>query len=328
MTFLRGLPFTTIFQEIPTERALWSLILKALHAAERKRVGKDPQLTAAIMDSQSVKTTEESACPSGYDAHKNVKGRKRHLLVDTLGLPLSIYVTSADVQDRVRAQCLLAGIKVLLPRLKKIWADGAYTGEKLARWCKEHGGWELQIVERSSADTEGFAVLPHRWIVERTLGWLMRNRRLSKDYERKVQTSETLMEVAMIRLILSEAASKASVNLTKQALTLTGRLFVTSPALGRIASRRIAQAPSPLRMARVTICSSPLMALCLRSSVPTPSLCRRVLNCGGRPSESESESLKHIGPGLLAALALPLLPALIHRSVWKWNSANFALTEF
>jgi putative transposase len=91
--------------------------------------------------------------------------------------------------------------KVLLPRLKKIWADGAYTGEKLAGWCKEQGGWELKIVERST-ETEGFTVLPHRWIVERTLGWLMRNRRLSKDYERLVQTSETFIEVAIIRLIL------------------------------------------------------------------------------------------------------------------------------
>src|SRR5215213_6757447 len=106
-------------------------------------------------------------------------------------------------------------------------------------------------------------------------------------------------------------------------VTLTGRLFVTSPALGRIASRRIAQAPSPLRMARVTICSSPLMALYLRSCVPTPRLCRRVLNCGGRPSESESEPLKHKGPGLLTALALPLLPALIHPSAWKGNSPKF-----
>jgi transposase len=89
------------------------------------------------------------------------------------------------------------------PRLKKIWADGAYTGEKLAEWCKEQGEWELEIVERSSsADSEGFVVLPHRWIVERTLGWLMRNRRLSKDYERLVQTSETFIEVAMVRLIL------------------------------------------------------------------------------------------------------------------------------
>jgi putative transposase len=83
-------------------------------------------------------------------------------------------VTSADVQDRVGARCLLAGLKPFVPRLKKIWADGAYTGEKLADWCKEQGGWELEIVERS-ADTEGFAVVPHsRWIVERTFGWLMR----------------------------------------------------------------------------------------------------------------------------------------------------------
>ena len=92
--------------------------------------------------------------------------------------------------------------------MKKIWTDGAYTGEKLAAWCKERGGWELEIVERS-ADTEGFVVLPHRWIVERTLSWLMRNRRLSKDYERKVQTSETFMEVAMIRLILRRLARGA-----------------------------------------------------------------------------------------------------------------------
>ena len=118
-----------------------------------------------------------------------------------------MYVASADVQqDRVGARCLLAGLKPFVPRLKKIWADGAYTGEKLAGWCKERGGWELEIVERSSADTEGFAVLPHRWIVERTFGWLMRNRRLSKDYERKVQTSEAFIEVAMIRLILRRLA--------------------------------------------------------------------------------------------------------------------------
>jgi putative transposase len=200
-------PWSTVYYHFRRFRlnGLWHLILKELHAAERKRVGKDPQPTAAIMDSQSVKTVEESAYPSGYDAHKNVKGRKRHLLVDTLGLPLSVYVTSADVQDRVGARRLLGGLKPFVPRLKKIWADGAYTGEKLAGWCKERGGWELQIVERS-ADTEGFAVLPHRWIVERTLSWLMRNRRLSKDYERKVQTSETFIELAMIRLILRRMA--------------------------------------------------------------------------------------------------------------------------
>jgi transposase len=196
-------PWSTVYYHFRRFRfsGLWSLILKVVRAAERKRVGKDPQPTAAIMHSQSVKNVEESAHPSGYDAHKNIKGRKRHLLVDTSGLPLSAYVTSADVQDRTGAQCLLAGLKPFVPRLKKIWADGAYSGEKLAGWCKEQGGWKPEIVERG-ADTEGFAVQSYRWIVERTLSWLMRNRRLSKDYERKVQASETFVKVAMIRLIL------------------------------------------------------------------------------------------------------------------------------
>jgi len=189
---------------------LWSFILKALHVAERKRAGKNPQPTAVLIDSQSVKTVEESSHPSGYNAYKNVKGRKRHLLVDTLGLVLSVYVTSADVQDRVGARCLLAGLKPFVPRLKKIWADGAYMGEKLAAWCEEQGGWELEIVERrSSANTEGFVVLPYRWIVERTLSWLMRNRRLSKDYERLMQSSETFIEVAMIRLLLRRMEMEA-----------------------------------------------------------------------------------------------------------------------
>jgi putative transposase len=164
-------------------------------------VGKKPDASAAIIDSQSVKTAEEGARSNGYDAHKNVKRRKRHLLVDSLGLPLSVYVTPADVQDRAGARCLLAGLKPLVPRLKKIWADGAYSGEELARWCEEEGGWQLEVVERNR-EAQGFKSLPKRWIVERTFSWLIRNRRLSKDYERMVRTSETFIEVAMIRLML------------------------------------------------------------------------------------------------------------------------------
>jgi putative transposase len=101
-------------QKVPIERIVVPYPQSPACGREEE-VGKDPQPTAAVMDSQSVKTVEESAHPSGYDAHKNVKGRKRHLLVDTLGLPLSIYVTSADVLDRVGAQCLLAGIKCFCP---------------------------------------------------------------------------------------------------------------------------------------------------------------------------------------------------------------------
>lgn len=154
------------------------------------------------MDAQSVKTVEESARISGYDAHKCVKGRKRHLLVDTLGLPISVYVTPADMHDTQGARCLLVARKYLLPRLKKIWADAAYRGKELADWCQAEGGWELEVVERTPG-VRGFAVLPKRWIVERAFGWLSRNRRMSKDYERKVQTSETLIEMALIRMLVA-----------------------------------------------------------------------------------------------------------------------------
>jgi putative transposase len=115
-----------------------------LRAAERKRLGKYPDASTSILDSQSMKTTEEGAGSNGYDTHKNVKGRKRHLLVDTLGLPLSIYVTPADVQARAGAHFLPAGLGPLVLRLKKIWADGAYSGKELAKWCEEQGGWELE----------------------------------------------------------------------------------------------------------------------------------------------------------------------------------------
>jgi putative transposase len=149
-----------------------------------------------------VKTVEESAGISGFDAHKCVKGRKRHILVDTLGLLLSVYVTPADFHDTKGARCLLAGLAPLLPRLKKIWADAAYRGQELAEWCLTQGNWDLEAVSRQPG-TRGFSVLPRRWVVERTLSWISRNRRFSKDYERKVQTSETLIQAAMIRLLLA-----------------------------------------------------------------------------------------------------------------------------
>ena len=120
---------------------LWQRIFMVFRAAERKKVRQEPRRIRGHHGlSQSVKTTEEGVGSNGYDAHKNIKGRKRHLLVDTLGLPLSVYVTPADVQDRAGARLLLAGLKPLVPRPKKIWADGAYSGRELAKWCEGQGG--------------------------------------------------------------------------------------------------------------------------------------------------------------------------------------------
>lgn len=114
---------------------------------------------------------------------------------------------SADTHDTRRARCLLAGLTFFVSHLKKIQADAAYRGQELATWCQTTGEWELEVVERTP-DTRGFSVVSRRWIVERTFSWISRNRRMSKNYERKVQTSETLIQVTMIRLLLARLARK------------------------------------------------------------------------------------------------------------------------
>jgi putative transposase len=141
---------------------------------------------------------------------KCLNGRKRHLLVDTLGLPIASYVTSADIHDTVGTRKLLGGLACFVPRLKKIWADAAYRGKELADWCMRQGaGWEIEAAEREPG-TRGFQVQPRRWVVERCFAWLSRTRRLAKDYERKVQTSETLVEVAMIRQLVARLGRRPS----------------------------------------------------------------------------------------------------------------------
>src|SRR5690242_17556969 len=144
------------------------------------------------MDAQSVKTVEESAHISGFDAHKSIKGRKRHLLVDTLGLPISVYVTPADMHDTQGARRLLAGLKFFVPRLKKIWADSAYQGRELADWCKAQGDSRSRSSRTHARRARlGACFLKDGWW-SAPVCWLARNRRMSKDDERKVQTSETL----------------------------------------------------------------------------------------------------------------------------------------
>jgi len=165
----------------------------------RRKLGKQAHPSAAIIDSQSVKT-DEQATSKGYDAGKKVKGRKRHILVDTLGLLLKAKVLTADVQDRDGAQMLFSEIKEQMPRLRLIWADGGYRG-KLIEWVAVQCLWILEIVKRND-QLKKFVPLPKRWIVERTFSWLNRNRRLSKDYERKIESSEAWLYLSMSILML------------------------------------------------------------------------------------------------------------------------------
>jgi putative transposase len=134
------------------------------------------------------------------DAAKKVKGRKRHILVDTLGLLMIVVVHTANIQDRDGAKLLLEQVKDSFPRLKLIWADAGYSG-KLVDWVNSACGWILEIVKRSD-DVKGFQVLPRRWVVERTFGWLGRYRRLSKDYEGLTESSQAFVYAAMIHIMI------------------------------------------------------------------------------------------------------------------------------
>ena len=146
-----------------------------------------------------MKTTERGGV-RGFDAHKRVKGRKRHILVDTLGIPISCRVEPANMSDRVAGARLLSGLSPLFPRVKTVIADAGHESRKLAQELMLHEGWKLQIVKRKQ---RAFKVTGLTWIVERTFAWLGRNRRFSKDYEYCVQTSETMIDIATIRLMLN-----------------------------------------------------------------------------------------------------------------------------
>ncbi|MFG2426154.1 IS5 family transposase [Streptomyces sp. NPDC048448] len=162
----------------------------------RTVAGRDPEPTAGIIDAQSVKAAASvPAATRGFDGGKKVNGRKRHIVVDTLGLLLHVMVTAASVTDRDAGQTLLARLHERHWRVTRVWADGGYTG-RLVDFARDVLSIALTVVRRSD-DTSGFTVLPKRWLVERTFAWLMHSRRLARDYERRTDTSEAVIRWSM-----------------------------------------------------------------------------------------------------------------------------------
>ena len=175
-------------------------IRDALAGRIRRTMGKGPRAVATVIDSQSVKAASTVGRDSrGYDAGKKVNGRKRHLVVDTRGLPLLVMVTPADLHDSAAAKEVLFRLRLMHPQITIVWADTAYAG-KLVDWAKQHLNLTIKPVSRPK-DASGFVILPRRWIVERSLAWITHARRHARDYERLVQHSETLITWAAITLM-------------------------------------------------------------------------------------------------------------------------------
>jgi putative transposase len=175
----------------------------ALRQHLREKRGRNPDPTGAIIDSQSVKGTPESYVESGFDGGKLVKGRKRHIVVDTMGCLIVVWVHAANMFDGKAARQVITNLFLLLHTVKLIWADSAYSGAELFDWVSDQFECILEVV-RKEKGLQGFHVLPRRWVVERTFAWLIRSRRLNKDYERKPTSSEAQVYLASGRLLLRQ----------------------------------------------------------------------------------------------------------------------------
>jgi putative transposase len=189
-----------------TDNGMLEKINTALRHRLREKRGHNQDPTGAIIDSQSVKGTPESYIDSGFDGGKLVKGRKRHIVVDTMGCVIVVWVHAANIFDGKAARWIIEYLFSLLHTIKIIWADSAYSGAELFDWVVSQFNCVLEVV-RKEKGIQGFHVLPRRWVVERTFAWLIRSRRLNKDYERKPSSSKAQVYLASCRLLLRQVCN-------------------------------------------------------------------------------------------------------------------------
>jgi len=211
-----GIPWRLLPVEFPPWQTVYGFFRKwaqnhtleslnaRLRARVRAAVGKRSRPTAAILDSQSVKSDPHGGAV-GYDAGKKIKGRKRHIMTDTLGLMLVAAVHSAGIQDRDGAPLVFEAVRRRFPSLHHVFADGGYAGDKLRQALRPLGPFTLQIIRRCDT-AQGFVLLPRRWVVERTLAWLGRCRRLAKDWERTLESATAWAFIASIRMLSRRVA--------------------------------------------------------------------------------------------------------------------------